>query len=1245
MRKFWPLFVLFLVIAGRLPAQQKQGAWWYFGGLGGVLPKNAGVNFNATPPVPDFAGQGAGFSSATISDANGNLLFYADGSRFYNRNHQVMANGNLPFPTGGQGPGMIVLKPGNPNLYYYFNIRTSLNISNFFYSIIDMRLDGGKGGVVAASKNTLVFSTPVAYKLTASLHSNNTDVWIVVHEQRGNNKFYTFLLSSSGLSQPVVSAVGINYGASEPVGFLKSSPNSTLIGDAIRDQSTAQLLDFNRSTGQLSNHRIIPFTIFTPPFGVAFSPDATKLYLTSSNVNNQNRGEIYQYNLTAGGFANVLASKTRIDSNADTFLGDMQLGMDGKIYVLTDGTRPGPPGQSAYNSHLSVINCPNALGLSCSYQDTVIYLNRSGGNYLPALNQTLFRNANQLQVIAARPYICQGESVKLSAFGAGAGQFTWLPAPGLGIINGAEATVQPTVTTTYTVVGTGICNSDTARVTVVVAPPAYVNAGPDQSICSGATLQLGTAPQPGYTYTWHTATNLSDSTIANPSFSVINTGTTDRVYQFRVSMQGPGATCGKAVDTVRVTVKPLPAVNAGPAMTFCSGIPTVLQPKQFNSAYSYSWSPATGLSNANAFAPALTLTNTSAKPDTLTYTLTATFNGCSRSSAVQVIVLPEPKPVIYGPASVCPGSPQIAYAITNHLPINSYTWGVRGGTIGQTFGDSIRVNWGAATTTATVWALGQNSFNCPGDTVFFPVLVNPLLQTEKPKGNTTLCENDKQNQPYQVARAQGSVYTWGLSGGVLVSGQGSHAVRVNWPGPGQYKLWVQETAQTSLAQCYGVSDTLRITVLPSPNNTLTVQGPASVCVQSQQSYSLAGSAGSVYQWQVIGGTIISGQGSGSVQVNWQTVGPGEVKVLETLLNGCAGIWRTLPVQVNPIPVTTFQSHSTFCPEALERTFQVGGSPGATFQWQITGGTLLNGQGTSQATIRWDSTATVHKYTVTETSTAGCSSSVQEVSVDFDRVTFPLLSIGLDEAEENLVIKYQMKNPPLVIPAYVDIFAEADQAGNWVSLGKSLLTNPEFTAPVSNYQARNYYISGQNNCGNAVNSRIHRPVILRATGNEKTGEVRLSWNAYQGWQDTVVYEVWQKLENETQFRKLTATTNTSLALKTGHDGFRQRYRLKALAKAGYTSWSNSVGLTFENALELPNIITPNNDGRNETFTAKSLNLYPNSTLKIFNRWGKEVYQSRNYQGDWKAEGLNSGTYYYLLQTNSGKSFKGWVEVIK
>ena len=106
-----------------------------------------------------------------------------------------------------------------------------------------------------------------------------------------------------------------------------------------------------------------------------------------------------------------------------------------------------------------------------------------------------------------------------------------------------------------------------------------------------------------------------------------------------------------------------------------------------------------------------------------------------------------------------------------------------------------------------------------------------------------------------------------------------------------------------------------------------------------------------------------------------------------------------------------------------------------------------------------------------------------------------------------------------------------------------------------------------------------------------------------------------------------------------------YRIKAISADGLTSWGNSEAVTFENKLVIPNIITPNGDGQNEAFKIGNLHLYPNSQLRIYNRWGKEIYHSNNYQGNWKAENQSAGIYYYLLQTSNGESFKGWVEVVK
>jgi gliding motility-associated-like protein len=83
--------------------------------------------------------------------------------------------------------------------------------------------------------------------------------------------------------------------------------------------------------------------------------------------------------------------------------------------------------------------------------------------------------------------------------------------------------------------------------------------------------------------------------------------------------------------------------------------------------------------------------------------------------------------------------------------------------------------------------------------------------------------------------------------------------------------------------------------------------------------------------------------------------------------------------------------------------------------------------------------------------------------------------------------------------------------------------------------------------------------------------------------------------------------------------------------------------------IPNTITPNGGGINDTFEIPGLGRYVSNELLIINRWGDQVFERKNYQNDWGAEGLVSGTYFYILKVTdeNGKqiSFKGFVEVVK
>ncbi|RYG16591.1 MAG: gliding motility-associated C-terminal domain-containing protein [Chitinophagaceae bacterium] len=87
-----------------------------------------------------------------------------------------------------------------------------------------------------------------------------------------------------------------------------------------------------------------------------------------------------------------------------------------------------------------------------------------------------------------------------------------------------------------------------------------------------------------------------------------------------------------------------------------------------------------------------------------------------------------------------------------------------------------------------------------------------------------------------------------------------------------------------------------------------------------------------------------------------------------------------------------------------------------------------------------------------------------------------------------------------------------------------------------------------------------------------------------------------------------------------------------------------------SLNIPNLFTPNGDGTNDTFEIRGLDLFAENDLIIVNRWGNEVFKQTNYRNTWDGEGLNEGTYYYVLrvkETSSSdwKVFKGWVTIIR
>ncbi|WP_271784270.1 gliding motility-associated C-terminal domain-containing protein [Aquimarina algiphila] len=80
------------------------------------------------------------------------------------------------------------------------------------------------------------------------------------------------------------------------------------------------------------------------------------------------------------------------------------------------------------------------------------------------------------------------------------------------------------------------------------------------------------------------------------------------------------------------------------------------------------------------------------------------------------------------------------------------------------------------------------------------------------------------------------------------------------------------------------------------------------------------------------------------------------------------------------------------------------------------------------------------------------------------------------------------------------------------------------------------------------------------------------------------------------------------------------------------------------------MTPNNDGINDTWVIKDIEEFPNSVVKVYNRWGKEVFAKQGYQNDWngvyksKSDQLPQGSYYFIVDLKNGvKPLDGWLYI--
>lgn len=375
---------IILVLLFTITTNSQEHNMWYFGSY-------AGLDFNGGAPLVLNDGQlNTLEGSASVAGAYGNLLFYTDGIRVWNKAHGIMQNGqNLMGDSSSIQSALIVKKPGGEAIYYIFTTNASQNTGGLMYSVVDMEGDSGLGTVI---EKNLLLQASTTEAVNAAWHSNGEDVWVVAHNY-GGNIFSAYLVTDAGVSvSPVTSASGNTVNGMGQCS-MKLSPDGSKLAFAVQDiQDGLQLFDFNAETGVVSH----PVSLSgNDNYGLEFSTSGSILY-TGSIFG------LYQYDLTAN---DINASRLELFSISGMgFSGEiasLQMAPDSKIYIARKSL-----------NILSVINNPNVVGSGCDFQEEGINLGDYPRGSMFGLPNTVL--SPQYSVNIGTTSVCAGQELTLS---------------------------------------------------------------------------------------------------------------------------------------------------------------------------------------------------------------------------------------------------------------------------------------------------------------------------------------------------------------------------------------------------------------------------------------------------------------------------------------------------------------------------------------------------------------------------------------------------------------------------------------------------------------------------------------------------------------------------------------------------------------------------------------------------------------------------------------------------------------
>ncbi len=506
--------------------------------------------------------------------------------------------------------------------------------------------------------------------------------------------------------------------------------------------------------------------------------------------------------------------------------------------------------------------------------------------------------------------VCPGGSSTLTAFGAT--NYTWLPSG----ITGTSTVVTPTITETYTLIGSnsGCTNTAQSIITVSVLPTSlvFIVPGSGAQSCSGASFTMTAFSDPGSTYTWTPPTSTGSVLIVNPTVTTIYTLDVTNTFG-----------CNTSVDYT-LNVVPLPNITISSlTSSICAGSSATLVG---NGGSTYSWSPTASNSQTISVSPTATTI----------YTLVGTepVLSCTNFATYTLNVLPASLTITPSSNPICAGN-SVTLGVTG---ATSYTW------LPSNLTTTLIVESPTSNTTYTV--IGDNGICTLTQTIGINVNPNPTVTASI--SNTQVCSGSS----VVLTGSGASNYTWnpiGLTGNTVVTNPTTN------------------TTYTVIGATAGCTSTAFVSVSITPGPIVTVT-PSSTIVCLGNSATLTVSGAISYTWNpstltgtsvVVSPTVtstytVSGEdGSGSSCINTQTITlPVFTSPTVTVASSATAI-----CQVGSVTLTATGANSYTWEPGTNFPSSISVSPTVTTEYTVTGANASCGTSSAVITITVNSLPT------------------------------------------------------------------------------------------------------------------------------------------------------------------------------------------------------------------------------------------------------------------------------------------------